>query len=172
MPWSFKTKLLDFPISSLPVPCLGRRRPVHQHFPPLPQLSAPLQGQLSNPLGEKLCLLFSSKTYLENTQNGDENCSVNFALYLKLFSLKVWFDQLCWVHTKWAIDIHHSCLCRVSPFVQTYLSLSLETAHIHDNVDITLICQVCLPQSLLYVIKSSLVLTSQINQEVGTNSSW
>ena len=52
------------------------------------------------------------------------------------------------------------CLCRVSPFVQTYLSLSLETAHIHDNVDITLICQVCLPQSLLCVIKSSLLLTS------------
>ena len=40
----------------------------------LPQISAHLQGQLRTPLGEKLCLLFSSKTYLENTQHGDENC--------------------------------------------------------------------------------------------------
>ena len=81
MPWSFKTNLLDFPISSLPVPFLGRRRPVHKLFPPLPQLSAPLQGQRHAPLlGKKLCLFFPSKTYQENTQHDDGNCYVNLFL--------------------------------------------------------------------------------------------
>ena len=93
MPWSFKTKLLDSPISSLPVPFLGRRQPVHKLFPPLPQISAPLQGQRHAPLlGKKLCLLFSSKTYQENTQHGDGNCYVN----LHLISETILFERLIW----------------------------------------------------------------------------
>ena len=77
MPWSFKTKLLDFPISSLPVLfSAGAGLSISSFLPfALPQISAPLQGQRRTPLlGKKLCLLFSSKTYLENTQHGDGNC--------------------------------------------------------------------------------------------------
>ena len=109
MPWSFKTKLLDFPISSLPVPCLGRRRPVHQHFPPLcpsPNQCPPSGPAPPPPWRETLPPFFLKNLPREHATRRWKLLGQLSILYLKLFSLKVWFDQLCWVHTKWAIDIH------------------------------------------------------------------
>ena len=96
MPWSFKTKLLDFPISSLPVPFLGRRRPVHKLFPPL--CPSPNQCPPSGPAPhpppwqETLPSFFLKNLPREHATRGWKLLGQLCILYLKRL---IWSIMLC-----------------------------------------------------------------------------